>query len=356
MTFGKRRTRVEHGLHVVRKHRAGKPALFYVYAYRGGPQIHTCEGERPTITKDLLDIAAEARRARREDFSNSINSLIEAYRVCPEFKSLEPRTQRDYELELRRISERFGNVPLPVFQDRRMREDVIKWRDEVADRPRSADKRTVMLATLLGYGVQLGRLTINVAAGIPALYASDRSDVIWTDADWQAIQGTVKAGKVEKPIASVELMQMLRLGALTGMRLGDLVTLDWSEVGTNAIVKVTRKKKRRVVVPILPELQALLDELGERTGTVLKNSRGKAWTENGIGTVFQRAKDKAGITVRIHDLRGTFATWLARKGLTDQEIGRIIGWSEKRVADLRTRYINEEHVVTSLIERLSKAG
>ena len=69
----------------------------------------------------------------------------------------------------------------------------------------------------------------------------------------------------------------------------------------------------------------------------------------------QKAKAKApgfNIALRIHDMRGTYATWLARKGLTDQKIGRIIGWSEKQVAEIRRRYVDEEHVAASLVERL----
>ena len=71
--------------------------------------------------------------------------------------------------------------------------------------------------------------------------------------------------------------------------------------------------------------------------------------------MFQKAKAKApgfNIALRIHDMRGTYATWLARKGLTDQKIGRIIGWSEKQVAEIRRRYVDEEHVAASLVERL----
>lgn len=336
-------------MHLVRKLRAGKDALWYVYAWRGGPQVWTSEGEKPTITPEIFNAAAEARKQRANAPTNNLDSLIAAYRASPEFKDkLAPRTRRDYEIELDKISAKFGSVPLPVFDDRKMRGNIVAWRDEVAATPRTADKRMVMLATVLNYGVKtLGKLSINVAEGIPQLYSADRSEVIWTEADWLAIT----------PHCSTELHQALRLASLTGMRLGDLIALEWAQVGTAAIVRVTNKKKRRVVVPILPELRALLDEIGTGTngeGTVLKNSRRKPWTESGLGSVFQKAKVKAGIAARIHDLRGTYATWLANKGLTDQEIARIVGWSEKQVAELRTRYIDEGHVVSSLVERLAQ--
>ena len=344
MTPGKRRTRVEHGLHIVRKINAAKATLWYVYAYRGGPQIYTCEGAKPKITPTILEEATEVRRERHTVPRNTLAGLVEAYRASPEFEKLQPRTRKDYEIELDKILAKFGSVPLPVFNERPMREDVTNWRNEISDRPRTADKRIVMLATVLAYGVQLGRLSINIAAGIPALYKADRSEEIWKKTDWEAIL----------PHCSKELTQVLKLASLTGLRLGDLVTLEWVQVGQNAIIKTTRKKNRRVVIPILPELSELLNAIGRGAGTVLKNSRDQAWTENGLGTVFQRAKVKAGIGVRIHDLRGTYATWLAIQGLTDQEIGRIVAWSEKQVAALRMRYISEEHVVASLVNRLAK--
>ena len=83
MTSGRQRTKVETGLHVVRKLRPGKPALFYVYAYRGGPQVHSCEGERPTITPAILDAAAKARRNMIRIESDNLDRMIEKYQRSP---------------------------------------------------------------------------------------------------------------------------------------------------------------------------------------------------------------------------------------------------------------------------------
>ncbi|WP_255504600.1 hypothetical protein [Novosphingobium sp. EMRT-2] len=55
----------------------------------------------------------------------------------------------------------------------------------------------------------------------------------------------------------------------------------------------------------------------------------------------------------LHDLRGTYVTFLASKRLTDDEISRIIGWTAKRVSEIRARYVDEARVVISLVERLS---
>lgn len=346
MTSGRRKTKVEHGLHIVRKLRKDKPALWYVYAYRGGPQIHTAEGERPIITTAMQDIAAEARKIRVKVEANNIASLISDYQRSPEWDRLGDRTKKDYRIDLGKVAAKFGTVPLAVFNDQKMRSDVMAWRADMASKPRTADKAIVMLSTLLSWGVTEGKMRLNVAAGIPMLYSANRASIIWTDADMAAIE----------PHCSKQLWQAIRLASMTGFRLGDLVKVERKHVGPKSIIFTTSKRKKRVVIPLLADLRALLDEIGDEEGAILKNSRGQPWTESGLGGVFQKAKKAAGPSfnkaLRIHDMRGTYATWLANKGLTDQEIARIVAWSEKQVAEIRRRYVDEEHVVTSLVARI----
>lgn len=326
-------------LHIVGKRvKTGK--RWYVYAWRGGPCIAQFDGARPTIGPELLGLAADARRMPQEG-AQDVAWLCRAYRAAPEFMGLSASTKRDYRLWLDRIEERFGDAALGVFEDRRMRAVIMAWRDTWVHQPRSADKATVMLATLLGWALERGLLAINVAAGIKHLHSANKAEQVWEERHWLALAA-----------APAHLLDALKLASLTGLRLGDLIRLDWSAVGEKAIIVTTRKRKARAVIPILPELRAHLDAREHRTGAVLRNSRGKAWTESGMGSVFQKAKP-ADFDRTMHDLRGTFATWLAVKGLTDEQIARIIGWSAKQVGEIRARYVDEARVVISMVERLS---
>lgn len=332
------------GLHVVKKTtRSG--VRWYVYAWRGGPCIHTADGPRPKITQPILDAAASERRAASAAPPDRLAWLISEYKSSPEYKRLGDRTRTEYARWLDRITDRFGNTPIEVFEDKRVRRDIIVWRNKWEHQPRSADSAATMMSTLLGWGVSQGHISVNRAHGIPNLHSVNRADIIWEEQHWAAI----------RPHASAELMQALRLDSMTGFRLSDLVALKWEHVGENAIVFVTAKRKRRVVVPIFDELRAFLATLKRDDSTILKNSRGQKWTASGLGTVYQKAKTKAGIDVHIHDLRGTYVTWLAKNRLTDEEIARIVGWSPKRVSEIRSRYVDEQAVVVSLVERL-KAG
>lgn len=342
---GSGKTRYVTKLHIVKKPLKGG-ARYYVYAWRGGPCIHQQDDLRPIVDLALIQKAEAARqeRAGAQDFS--FNSIIDGYRHSPEFDRLQASTKRDYRRWLDRASERFGDAPIAVFTRPEMRGKIIEWRDQWASQPRTADKASVMMATILGWAVERGILSVNVAAGIRQLHRVNKSDQVWEDRHWQAITGI---GDYPPHV-----MDALRLASLTGLRLGDLVRLTISDVGEKAIILITRKRKGRAVIPILPELRNLLDRLiDERdTGTVLLNSRGGSWTESGLGTVFQRRKPE-GFDRTIHDLRGTYVTWLAMKGLTDDEIARIVGWTAKRVAEIRARYVDEARVVVSLVERLT---
>ena len=329
------------GIHLVRKP-LSQGDRWYVYAWRGGPCIHKVDGPRPVIGPELLQLAMEHRASRGVARQDNLNRIVDAYRESPEFALLADSTQRDYRLWLDRISARFGTAPLAAFEDRRMRAVVIEWRNGWAHQPRTADKASTMMATLLGWAVGQGELSINVASRIRQLHSVDKSDQVWERRHFRAMTR-----------APSHLRDALKLAGLTGLRLGDLVRLEVGDVGPRAIVLTTRKRKGRAVIPILPALRRHLDKLidGRRTGTVLLNSRGKAWTESGLGTVFQRNKPE-GFDRTIHDLRGTFVTWLATKGLTDQEIARIVGWTAARVSEIRARYVDEERVVISMIDRL----
>lgn len=341
MTAGKRRrAKVRTGLHIVPMTLASGP-MFYVYAWRGGPCIHKSP-VYPTITPEILD----RQRAARLDVSgarqHSLDHWIDAYRASPEFDGLADSTKRDYRLWLNRISARFGPAPLSALSDQRMRGDILAWRDQWAAQPRTADKASVMMGTLLAWIMDRGQLSVNIAAGINHLHSVNKADQIWERRHMRAFAN-----------APAHIRNALKLAGLTGLRLGDLVRLDWSQVGPKAIiVEKTRKRGGRAVIPLLRETRKLLDKLGEREGTVLKNSRGGQWTESGLGSVFQKAKPE-GFDRTMHDLRGTFATRLILAGLTDEQAAMVMGWTAKRIAAIRARYVDEERVIISLAERLS---
>lgn len=333
------------GVHVIRKQLKGG-ARWYVYAYRGGPQIHVCDGPRPVITRDLLALALAATQTPTH--SDNIATLIREYENSPEYLKRRESTRKNYDALLRRIHARFGDTPLEIFEDRRIRRKVLEWRDSFADTPRTADALVGMLSTLLGFGVERAILAINAAAAIPKLHHATRSELIWEESHYrQWLSNFKKARKVHRP-----LWDAIQFARMTGFRLSDLVKVTWADVGEHSIVITTQKRQGRAAVPIVPELRKWLDRRPHRAGPLLLSTNGKQWTPDGLKTAFQRHKPKD-FDRRLHDLRGSFVTWLATKGLTDSEIARCVGWTAERIGEIRARYVDDARVVIEMSRRLA---
>lgn len=101
------------GIHVVKKSRRKGPPYWYVYAYRGGPQIHRHEGwARPKLTRDQVrawEAAASERIERVKREAETLADLIDLWRpASPEWKALAPNTQKVWGSALNAIAAKWG--------------------------------------------------------------------------------------------------------------------------------------------------------------------------------------------------------------------------------------------------------
>lgn len=131
---------------------------------------------------------------------------------------------------------------------------------------------------------------------------------------------------------------LFRVGAYTGLRLGDAVRLDWSEVDLNnaAIRLKPRKTASRtgaiVEIPILPPLRAALESAKERIGPVCpelaeRYERSPSGVVRSVTTRVFRAAGLSGSDVGFHSLRHTFVTRCALAGVPLPVVRAIVGHS-----------------------------
>lgn len=286
------------------------------------------DGTRPAITPDLLAKAYAERR--HQGAPDAFNTVIDAYRASPDFAAKAPNTQREYRLRLDQISARFGNVPLRFFNGKEMRREIVLWRDEMADTPRAADRCVGMLSTVLNWAIDRTEITENRAASIRHLHKSNRADLVWEERHWQAVADVPP-----------HIRRVLALGSLTGLRLGDLLSLTWESVGPAYIALTTAKTGGEAVIPLYPELRKALGKRGK--GVILRNLAGEPWTADGFQSSWRNHRPE-GFDRHFHDLRGTFITRLAVANFTDGEIANVIGWTAERVAAIRAKYVDRTRV------------
>lgn len=128
--------------------------------------------------------------------------------------------------------------------------------------------------------------------------------------------GTLLAG------AHASIKPILICAVTTGLRKGNILTLDWGQVRLSALrITMTVKGNKIHEVRIVPLLSAALSAMPERKGRVFdtKNFE-KRW---------RSAVKAAGLAdFRFHDLRHTFASWARQSGADIADVKDALGHSD----------------------------
>jgi integrase len=334
-------------------HKVTAKGRVYLYAWRGGPRLKA----KPGSAEFVAELAA-AHASRKTADPRKMLSLCgtwrnsAAWQAEPAAGGLAASTKKNWRPFLKDIEDYFGGLSIAQFErTKTIRPIIKKWRNSYKPALRQADMAKQVLSSLLTFGVEEDLLESNPCIGIANLYASNRADRIWTAEDLAKL-----AGK-----ASAEIMHAARLAALTGLRQGDLMRLNWSHVGPLAIEIETGKSGRRRVVTLIPiyaELRQLLATIPKRSTVILTNQDGRPW-RTGFASSWNKALISAGLKdadLHFHDLRGTAATKLYVAGLTPREIAEIMAWSEDQVERLLDRYVKREELLRDRIARLDAAA
>lgn len=319
----------------------------YYYAWRGGPRV---EGEYGS--SEFLANFVRAREEHKAPDRARLHSVIVAYKASNAYRDLAESTRKKWGTWLDEITVKFGDTRIGAFDKTKAIKPLIRqWRDGWADRPRTADYAMQVLSRVLSFAVEEGELTSNPCKGFKPLYSSDRSEIIWTDADIARV----------KSVASTEFGWAVDLAAYSGLRIGDLVRLSWSHIGEDMIELPTGKSRGRksAIIPLYDDLRAVLERIKRRSPVVLTNERDHApWTRGGLGGTCRTARIDAKMADRdlhFHDLRGTAATKFYLAGLTIREIAEIMAWEEEQVERIIRRYVSRTAATKALIQRLSKS-
>lgn len=315
----------------------------YHYAWRNGPRIHAAPGSAEYV-QELAQLTAGRTSVDR----SKIHGLIVMYEASDDWLGLSEKTRASWTLWLKRIQEQFGKTSIAAFDRPLIRVAIRKWRDKYKATPRAADMGLQVLSRLLTFAMEEGKLQGNAVMGVSRLYQGDRSGIIWLQEDFDALAA----------VASAEVMRVVRLAALTGLRKSDLLRLSWTHIKANSIEIPTGKSKQRktTLIPIYSELRTFLGDIPRAPAStlVLMNTRGKPW-RGGFGSSLNDALKAAGIDKHLHDTRGTAATRMYVGGLTTREIALMFTWSEEYVDQLLDTYVRKEELLLDRIRRLDEA-
>ena len=330
------------GINTARKRLADGSIKNYYYHRGTGKRITGNPG-----TPEFVASYAEAAQRGPTDVG-TFSSLITGFADSPEFQKLAEKTRKDYRRYLDNLRDEFGSLPIDALSDRRIRQDFFDWRDQFADKPRTADYAWSVLRRVLSWAYDRGKIDINHAIKPGRLYDSDRSDLIWLP---EHIAAFCK-------VASDELKLALILAISTGQRQGDLLKMTWGQYDGQWINHRQSKGKKRVSVPIHRDLKKILDQVPKRSTLILTTPTGVPWKSDWFRNRWRDASKAAGIKdLHFHDLRGTAVTMLAEAGCSNAEIAAITGHSMQHVETILTKYVSlTRDLAQSAMAKLENAG
>ena len=335
------------GLHSTYATLADGTRVVYWYAWRGGPRLHGKPGSPEFMAS--YNAAVEQRIRAPE---GTLQSLLDAYQQSQKFLKRRERTRADYVKQIKLIEVAFGDFPLKALSARETRGVFLDWRDKLALKSlRQADYAWTVLALILAWAKDRGKISVNPCERGGRLYDGTRVDFVWSIDD--------EAAFLKHAPAHLHLPLLLALW--TGQRQGDLLRLPWSSYdGAHIKLRQSKTGARLPPIPVAAPLKVALDAAAthKRSTIVLVNSEGRPWTPDGFRVSWRKACAKAEIIdVTFNDLRGTAVTRLALVGCSEAEIASISGHSLRDVRSiLDAHYLHRDQALAENAIRKLEMG
>ena len=269
---------------------------------------------------------APARAERKDTFT--VAALAERYIEGHVKVHCNAHTQWIYEGSLR-------NHILPALGAKEVasvgREDVAALHYEMRATPRAANRALMVLSKMLKLAEAWG---LAPPGGNPCRhvlrYKEGRRERFLTEDEYRRLGLALRELEAEGP-AQARAAAALRLIMLTGCRVGEVLTLRWSDVDRKAgELRLRDAKTGARMVPLTPAaLEVLAGVKRVRRSPWLFPGRRPDRHLSNISPYWHRVRDDAEVDdVRIHDLRHSFASRALAVGLALPMIGRLLGHTD----------------------------
>jgi integrase len=309
---------------------------------------------------ESLSIAGSADQTQRGDspmpYLNRgpqiFAGLCEDFIASPQFQSLAENTRRLWERELRQAGDldSMGCLSLKAVK----RHHVVQYLDSVADRPGKQEAALSSIRALEKWAMDRGFLQDPICYRITIRHESEGHK------PWTAAQ--VRSGIAH---ARPDIGRMIAFGAWTGQRGSDLVRMSWEDIetinGRDWIRLVQFKTKRKLMVPIVPELAEHMNAWSPKAGPILRRLDGSAWERELLtkAWLYERRINKAleehnRENLHVHGLRGHACVRLYVAGYTTRQVAQTIGMSNEMVEHY-TRLSSQQAEAEAALDRMERA-
>lgn len=333
--------------------------VWYVGYYQDGKHRSKSAGPSKTVAEKLRRQIEAELQSGKFDFLNRPETVLVSQSIADYLEHVralrKPRTWWRYKNALEHF-QRFLEEKYPSIQSVAKLapphfSDYQQWRrgtkTTANGHPRSAAKtptfKTInvelsVIRSWLNWCRTMGHCRTNPLQGLKRLRTTDSKPRRVLSRDEYAELVAVSLQIEEEIAARRGQTQIWRFLVNTGMRIGELVHLEWSDVDLKRrVIKIQRKpdwdpKTYEREIPFTPESEKVLRELYEaspdRSGLVFRFRSGKPIRESTMRTWLLECAARAGIEgIRgPHDLRHTFITLaLTEFGIDVPTVQKVAG-------------------------------
>lgn len=311
----------------------------------GEPEFHR------VYVRYLVELEANTLGRRETAYiKGTIGWVIEQYFASPQFNEKAANTQRNYRRVLDLLKGKLGAARIADLQPSHIR--VV--RDEIAkSSTATADMASMLLGVLWDHAAEFCNLELgtNPARDVRKVHSDRNPHEPWPAEVIEAFLGK----------SSEQLRLALHLLLYTGQRVGDVVAMKWSDIGTDGRMTVVQEKTgQRVVSPIHKRLAALLKQTPRRSEFILNNRWGRPYKNaDALSGVIKRVLtddlENAG-HLTTHGLRKNAGIALAEAGCTVSQIMAILGHKAPAQAIAYVEKANRGKLAASGIRKRERAG
>ncbi len=274
-------------------------------------------GEDPRADRATREKQAEAGQTTVAQFAE--RWLAEYVRP-----KLKPRTVDDYErLIKQRIGPTFGRLLVSAVR----KEDVLAFHAEMSATPRRANYAVATFRALMTYAEDCG---LRAPLSNPA-----RRIKMYRERPRERFLSEVEIGQAAEAIAAAEGAKKigphgaagLRLALFTGARSGELTAAQWAHVDWDRkLIRLPDSKTNEPRTIHLSDAAIEVLKTLPRVGKFIVAGAGGDEAYKNLSRAWMVAREYAGLgDVRLHDLRHSYASLAAGRGVSLQMIGKLLG-------------------------------
>jgi len=337
----------------LKRYRDPRDGRVYCYHRATGRRLKGEFGSAEFLA-ELAEIEAAHREQKQCDaLPRTLGEMVGLYTQTARFGELAPRTKKDY---VGIISDLAGihDMPLTAMD----KPFLARLRDEHAKRRgwHRANYLLQVISQVFKLAEEYGVIKDNPVLRLTKLKRP--KDLPAANRPWTEVER-----KVVLEAAPPHLRLPLAIGALTGLRIADIVTLPKTAFRDGWLRHETRKRRVEVVLPLMDDLRReLLRAPAHDAITLCANSFGQPWTEDGLRCSFGKLREKLELEnaiapgLTIHGLRHTVAAGLAEDGITDSEIACWLGQKTTAMARHYSARADKKRRMEATVVKLKSRG